>query len=286
MPTLLYRGNELVTKTLKKVFNENCEIVANSSNDYGNIKKFIEEYKLDSINLKLYDDYKSIFKAFEIENEILKLLENKVKLIGGGDLLINKSAAIASIDVNSGNSNVGKNKEDIILGTNIEAAKECARQIRLRNLSGIIIVDFINMRKFENNKKLKQEFEKEMEKDLNKSTVYNTTELNLMQVTRRRQGNDIYSILLEKEEGKYHSIERVKPKYLMKLIRDEIREEYKNNMRLFKISVNSLYERENTEEIIRKLQKNFNEAIEIKFEFHNKIDLMEVKPIKFRSRFQ
>lgn len=284
-PGLLYRGNELVTKTLKKVFNEQCEIVVNSNIDYKNIKKFIEEYKLDLINVKLYSECKGIFKAFEIESEILGILEKKVKLAGGGDLLINKSAAIASIDVNSGSSNIGKNKEDMILGTNIEAAKECARQIRLRNLSGIIIVDFINMRKFENNKKLKLEFEKEMEKDLNKSTVYNTTELNLMQVTRRRQGNDIYSILLEKEEGKYYSIERVKFKYLMKLIRDEIREEYENNIRLFKISVNSAYERENIEKIKETIQKNFNEKIKIKLEFENKIDLVEVKAIKFLSRF-
>lgn len=284
-PGLLYRGNELVAKTLKKVFNEHCEIVVNSKSDYKNIKRFIEEYKLDSINVRLYDDNKSIFKAFEIENQILGILEKKVKLQGGGDLLINKSAAIASIDVNSGNSDIGKNKEDIILGTNIEAAKECARQIRLRNLSGIIIVDFINMRRFENNKKLKLEFEKEMEKDLNKSTVYNTTELNLMQVTRRRQGNDIYSILFEKEEGKYYSIERVKLKYLMKLIRDEIREEYENNIRLFKVSVNSLYERENIEKIKEIIQKNFNEKIEIKFQFNDKTDLVEVKAIKFLSRF-
>ena len=198
-PHILYSDLDLTLRSVRDLLSQEIEqLIVDSKNEYNKIIDFVNTYfpKLVS-RIKLYEDTEPIFDAYGIELEIPKALGKRVWLKSGGYIVIDQTEALSSIDVNTGKY-VGKSSlEDTIFKTNIEAVKEIAYQIRLRNLGGIIIIDFIDMEKEENRHKLFSVFQEAMNKDRAKCTILEVSELGLIQMTRKRVRESLERILCE-----------------------------------------------------------------------------------------
>lgn len=145
-----------------------------------------------SQKVKLYTGQEPIFDFFDIETQIEEILEKKVDLKSGGSLIVETTEAMTVIDVNTGKFVGKKNLEDTIFKTNLEAAEEVARQLRLRNIGGLIVIDFIDMAAHANRQKLFQFFEKILrERDKFQSVVLKVSEFGLVQMTRKRSGKTL-----------------------------------------------------------------------------------------------
>ncbi len=198
-PYLLYTDLDLVLRTVRDMMGQNIErMIIDSDEDYNRIIDFVSVYfpKLAD-RIELYDGQEPLFDAFGVEVDISRALGKKVWLKSGGYIVIDQTEAMTVIDVNTGKF-VGKESlEETVLKTNLEAVKEIAYQIRLRNLGGIIIIDFIDMEKPENRQKVFNAFVDMMKKDRVKSTILNISELGLIQMTRKRVRESITRILCE-----------------------------------------------------------------------------------------
>jgi ribonuclease G len=134
----------------------------------------------------LYTDKTPIFDQYGIESEIEKTLESKIWLRKGGYIVIEHTEALVTIDVNTGRFTGRKNQEETILETNLIAAREIARQLRLRDIGGIIVVDFIDMEREENRRKVFNEFRNALRRDRSRARVSQISDLGLVEVSRKR----------------------------------------------------------------------------------------------------
>ncbi len=190
-PVLLYEEPNLVDIILRDKINDVDEIVVDDLELYRYVKTKSQGL---GISVVFYgrDD---VFSHYGIEEQIPDSLDKKVTLRCGGSIYIQKTEALTVIDVNAGRNVKNGKEEDVILETNMEAAKEIARQMRLRNLSGIIVVDFIDMANDEEREQVKKTLEKEMERDKTRSFVVGFTRLGLLEMTRKRTLRTVYSSL-------------------------------------------------------------------------------------------
>ena len=177
---------------------ELSEIVVDNKNDEKAVRDYFAFYgENPDDKVKFYDLPYPIFDYYSIEPEVAKLIKKKIWLKSGGFLIIEQTEALTVIDVNTGKF-VGKGDlESTVVKTNCEAAEEIAYHMRLRNLAGIIVVDFIDMRNQLNKKKVIAKLEKELEKDSAKCTVFYFTRLGLIQITRKRTTESNISSLSE-----------------------------------------------------------------------------------------
>ncbi|MBL7048485.1 MAG: Rne/Rng family ribonuclease [Nitrospira sp.] len=198
-PTLLYSDLGLTLRSARDLLSHEVDrIIVDSASEHEKLVDFVSTYftKL-SATIELYEDSEPIFDAYGIELEIPKALGKRVWLKSGGYIVIDQTEALNSIDVNTGKF-VGKaSLEDTIFKTNMEAVKEVAYQIRLRNLGGIIVIDFIDMEKEENRAKLFSVFQEAMSKDRAKCTILEVSELGLIQMTRKRVRESLERVLCE-----------------------------------------------------------------------------------------
>jgi ribonuclease G len=172
--------------------------VIDSRDEYENIISFINTYMpKQKYEITLHEKQEAIFDAYGIEIEIDKILERKVWLKSGGYIVIDMSEALVAIDVNTGRFVGKRNLADTILKTNLEAAKEIAYQLRLRNIGGIIIIDFIDMEREGDREKVYQALEEAIKKDRQKTTIFKISELGLVEMTRKRTRESISRILGE-----------------------------------------------------------------------------------------
>jgi len=177
------------TSLLRDVLNESFDsIVVDDKKIYEDIKSFIHKIAPEKEDIiKQYNGKPKIFESFGIEKQIKSLFGSSVSLKGGGYLIIEHTEALHVIDVNSGNKATREDsQETTALSVNLEAAKEVARQLRVRDMGGIIVVDFIDMRSVENKKLLFKRMKEEMDKDRSKFTVLPLSKFGLMQITRQR----------------------------------------------------------------------------------------------------
>jgi ribonuclease G len=198
-PHLLYSDLNLAYRSVRDLLSQDIDtLIIDSREEYNALIDFVNTYfpKLEP-KIKFHDSPEPIFDAYGIELEIPKALGKRVWLKSGGYIVIDQTEALTAIDVNTGKY-VGKaSLEDTIFKTNMEALKEIAYQIRLRNLGGIIIIDFIDMEKEENRLKLFQVFQEEMNKDRAKCTILEVSELGLIQMTRKRVRESLERTLCE-----------------------------------------------------------------------------------------
>jgi ribonuclease G len=174
---------------LRDILNESFDsVVVDDKEMFDDIKAYVQKIASDKEKIvKPYNGKAKIFEAFGIEKQVKSLFGKSVSLAKGGYLIIEHTEALHVIDVNSGNkSNAGEDQESTALQVNLEAAKEIARQLRLRDMGGIIVIDFIDMRKAENKKKLYQSMREIMADDRAKNTILPITKFGLMQITRQR----------------------------------------------------------------------------------------------------
>ncbi len=185
---LLYSDLDLAFRSVRDIMTQDVErLIIDSPEEHSRIVEFVRTYfpkLLDRI--ELYEESEPIFDAFGIELDISRALGRRVWLKSGGYIVTDQTEAMTVIDVNTGKFVGKEGLEDTILKTNLEAVKEIAYQIRLRNLGGIIIVDFIDMDKPENRDKLFTAFQEAMKKDRAKNTIFHISELGLIQMTRKR----------------------------------------------------------------------------------------------------
>ena len=197
--TLLHQDLSLVERVLRDLAHEATGAIRiDSKMQHDILKAFGEEYTPGSVaKLEHYKGERPIFDLFNIDAEIAKALARRVDLKSGGYLIIDQTEALTTIDVNTGGFVGARNFDDTIFKTNLEAAQAIARQLRLRNLGGIIIIDFIDMSREEHQSAVLAELRKQLSRDRTKITVSGFTQLGLVEMTRKRTRESLAHMLCE-----------------------------------------------------------------------------------------
>jgi ribonuclease E len=188
-PAVLYEEPELTVKVVRDLFTdeEYRELVTDSERVYTLVTEYLSGVAPDLLpKVRLHSGKLPVFEEFHVVEQIHKGLDRKVWLPSGGYLVIDRTEALTVIDVNTGKS-VGKtNLEETVVNTNIEAAREVARQLRLRDIGGMIIIDFIDMLLEQNKRRVVETLKEEMARDKTRSQVFDISPLGLLEVTRKR----------------------------------------------------------------------------------------------------
>jgi len=199
VPSLVHCDLDVIQKVVRDIVTEQVDkIIVDSKPDYDRIVQFITTFmpKMKYL-IELYEDEEPIFDHYGLEVEISRALGRKVWLKSGGYIIIEQTEALTAVDVNTGRF-VGKhNLEDTILKTNLEAVKEIAYQLRLRNIGGIIIIDFIDMEKEVNRDKVFNALEEALKSDKSKTNIQKISELGLVEMTRKRVRESIGRMMCE-----------------------------------------------------------------------------------------
>ena len=198
-PALIHDDLKVTSNVLRDLISEKVEkIIVDSKDDYNKIYKMVKEDALDIGDaLEHYRKREPLFKYSGIDNSMMKLLRKKAWLKSGAYLIIERTEAMVVVDVNSGKFVGKKGHEENSLKINLEAAKEVCAQLRLRHLSGLILIDFIDMVKPENRKKVFLEMKKELRKDRAKVAVSQISEFGVLEMTRERTGLSIVDSLTD-----------------------------------------------------------------------------------------
>jgi len=184
----IYKDLPLFVRTIRDLVRPQTEkIRIDSKENFQKVKSFAEEFNIDvGQRLEYYPGERPVFDLYSVEDEIQKALGKRVQLKSGGYLIIDQTEAMTTIDVNTGAFVGHRNLEETIFKTNLEAARSISRQLRLRNLGGIIIVDFIDMEDPEHQRQVLRMFEKMLERDNAKTKICCISELGLVEMTRKR----------------------------------------------------------------------------------------------------
>ena len=198
-PGLLYRDLNVSLRSVRDLFTREVErLIIDSREEYKNIVEFIEAFAPRlRYSVELYNGIDPIFDTYGIEMEISRALEKKIWLKSGGYIVIEMTEALTAIDVNTG-SYVGKrNLEETILKTNLEAVKEIAYQLRLRNIGGLIVIDFIDMEKKANRDRVFMTLKEALSRDRAKTHILLMSELGLIEMTRKRTRENLNRLMNE-----------------------------------------------------------------------------------------
>jgi len=190
----VYEDIELSLQVIRDHLDNDVDsVIIDNKNLHNYIYKFVKNIAPDyTYKIKYYDEPTDLFKKFDIDRQIEQALQKKVILKSGGSIIIETTEAMTVIDVNTGKYTGQTNLEDTILKTNLEAAEEITRQLRLRNIGGLIVIDFIDMNNHNNKQKLYKYFEKILkERDKFQSVVLKLSEFGLVQMTRKRSGKTL-----------------------------------------------------------------------------------------------
>jgi ribonuclease G len=192
-PSLLHRDMNLVYKAARDFITADVDrVLIDDEDEYRKVREFLQllgpQY-LDRV--QHYNHGRDLFDDFKVSEELQRLMKPKINLPSGGSIVIESTEALTVIDVNSGKFTGGKNLEDTIVKTNIEAATEIARQVRLRDIGGIIVVDFIDMATESARSKVIKALEDGLRRDRTRATIQSFSNLGLLEFTRKRIGKDL-----------------------------------------------------------------------------------------------
>lgn len=198
-PYLLYEEPDLLLRVARDLFTPNLErLVVDDKEAYERVRNYVEKFMPEYVDfIDLYDYGEPVFDAFGIEPEINGALSRHVELESGGELVFDKTEALTSIDINTGKFVGSSSLEETIFKTNLEAVDEIVYQLRLRNIGGIIIIDFIDMEDEEHQRQVLRTLEKQLERDHAKTNIIGITELGLVQMTRKRTRESLEQVLCE-----------------------------------------------------------------------------------------
>jgi len=187
-PSLIHQESEIIKRTLRDMFDENTQnIIVEGNEGYKKAQSFMKT--MMPSNLKKVKKYRGKIPLFiqeNIEQKLNQIFDSEIKLKSGGYLVINPTEALVSIDINSGSSIKGKNVESTALDTNIEAAEEIARQIKIRDLSGLIIIDFIDMLSYGNRRLVERKLKEKCRSDRARIQIGRISNFGLLEMTRQR----------------------------------------------------------------------------------------------------
>lgn len=196
----IYEDIDLALQSVRDHLDKDVDLViCDNKNTESRIYKFVKQIAPEFANkIRFYEGPPSLFDKFNIEKQAEQALNKKVHLKSGGSIIIESTEAMTVIDVNTGRYTGKTNLEETVLKTNLEAAEEIVRQLRLRNIGGLIVVDFIDMSNNSSKQKLYREFEKVLkERDKFQSVVLKVSEFGLVQMTRKRSGKTLIQQLMK-----------------------------------------------------------------------------------------
>ena len=187
-PSLIHQESEIIKRTLRDMFDDNTKNIVVEGNDgYKKAQSFMKTMMPSSIKkVKKYRGKIPLFIEENIEQKLNQIFDSEIKLKSGGYLVINPTEALVSIDINSGSSIKGKNVESTALDTNIEAAEEIARQIKIRDLSGLIIIDFIDMLNYGNRRLVERKLKEKCRADRARIQIGRISNFGLLEMSRQR----------------------------------------------------------------------------------------------------
>src|SRR5512138_2685178 len=196
---LLYQDLSLATRVLRDLVTDTTErIIVDSRETFAKVQEFAQRYTRQAVPiLEHYQGERPLFDLFGVEEEIERALARRVDLKSGGYVIIDQTEALTTIDENTGGFVSGRSFDDTIFKTNLEAAQAIARQLRLRNLGGIIIVDFIDMESAEHREAVLEELRRALSRDRTRVTVNGFTALGLVEMTRKRTRESLAHVLCE-----------------------------------------------------------------------------------------
>jgi ribonuclease G len=199
VPSLLYQELDITLRAVRDLFTQEVDkLIIDLPEEHEKILQFVDTFVPSlKAHVKLYEGSEPIFDAYGIEMEIQRALGKKVWLKSGGYIVIEMTEALTAIDVNTGRYVGKRNLEETILKTNLEAVKEIAYQLRLRNIGGIIIIDFIDMEKESSRDKVFNSLKEALRKDKSKTNILRMSELGLIEMTRKRTKESISRVVCE-----------------------------------------------------------------------------------------
>ena len=187
-PSLIHQESEIIKRTLRDMYDDNTnQIIVEGNEGYKKAQSFMKTMMPSSVKkVKKYRGRTPLFIEENIEQKLNQIFDSEIKLKSGGYLVINPTEALVSIDINSGSSIKGKNVESTALDTNIEAAEEIARQIKIRDLSGLIIIDFIDMLSFGNRRLVERKLKEKCRSDRARIQIGRISNFGLLEMSRQR----------------------------------------------------------------------------------------------------
>ncbi len=187
-PFLIYRESNIIIRTLRDHMDDSIdEILVDNKEVHGMAKEFLEFSMPQQINkLKLYEDNTPLFNKYQIENQIETAFSREVSLPSGGSIVIDHTEALISIDINSARSTKGSDIEETALNTNLEAAEEIARQLRIRDLGGLLVIDFIDMLAIKNQRAVEEKIKEAVKVDRAKVQFGKISRFGLLELSRQR----------------------------------------------------------------------------------------------------
>ena len=187
-PSLIHQESDIIKRTLRDIYDDDTKnIIVQGNEGYQKAKNFMKILMPKNVKkIKKYRDKEPLFIKEKIEEKLNEIYDTQVKLNSGGYLVINPTEALVSIDINSGKSIKQKNVESTALDTNLEAAEEIARQIKIRDLSGLIIIDFIDMMNFGNRKQVERKLKDQCRKDRARVQIGRISSFGLLEMSRQR----------------------------------------------------------------------------------------------------
>ena len=187
-PALIHQDLDAITRAIRDFYSTDTDqVVIDSAKDHRRIVEFVRQF-MPRLKAKivLYSDKDLLFDRYGVEEKVQKALERRVWLRSGGYIIIERTEALTAVDVNTGRFVGKRNQEDTILRTNMDAVHEVVRQLRLRNVGGIIIIDFIDMEKEANRRKVYDALKDALKKDKARTNILKISELGLVEMTRQR----------------------------------------------------------------------------------------------------
>ena len=186
-PALVYQEPQLVLRVIREHFTKDFRrLLVDDRQTYEAIVGYLERMEPDLVSsVRLYEDELALFERFHVEDQLRKALERKVWLPSGGHIVVDRTEALTVIDVNTGRFVGHSNLEETVLQNNLEAAEEIARQLRLRDIGGIIVIDFIDMEIESSRAKVLQKFREQLAKDKTRTQVFDVSNLGLVEMTRK-----------------------------------------------------------------------------------------------------
>ena len=255
-PTLIHQESDIIKRSLRDMYDDDTlNIIVEGNEGYQKAKNYMKLMMPKQLKkVKKYRDKVPLFFKENIEKKLFEIFKSEVKLNSGGYLVINPTEALVSIDVNSGKSIKQKNVESTALDTNLEAAEEIARQIKIRDLSGLIIIDFIDMLNFGNRKHVERKIKEKCRKDRARIQIGRISNFGLLEMSRQRlrESNIKWSINLTNESFALKILKMVEIKTL------------ENNAKIIDLQINN--------KISAFIQENFIEDVNY-FEKKNKVKI-------------
>ena len=275
-PSLIHQESDIIKRSIRDMYDDDTQsIIVEGNEGYQKTKNYMKLMMPKQIKkVKKYREKTPLFFKENIEKKLFEIFKSEVKLNSGGYLVINPTEALVSIDVNSGKSIKQKNVESTALDTNLEAAEEIARQIKIRDLSGLIIIDFIDMLNFGNRKQVERKIKEKCRSDRARIQIGRISNFGLLEMSRQRlrESNVKWSIKLTNESFALKILKMIEIKTI------------ENKSKIIDLQINnkiSSFINENFQEDINYFEKK--NKVKININSNDKLDLSEFS-IEYKSK--